>query len=394
MLHHEQFGGVDQLSPPTVLHLAQPVDGGVASVVIDLVRAQRADGLTVHLACPPHGHLPTAAARAGALVHRWPAARGPGPGLVGETRLAAALIRRLRPDILHLHSAKAGLAGRLAARGRVPTVFQPHAWSFDAVDGPTRAFALRWERYATRWTSRLLWVSDDERERGRHAGVRARGRVIPNGVDLARFSAPRPGARAAARAELTALPARTPVVVCVGRLCRQKGQDVLLRAWPSVTAELPGAHLVLVGDGPDREALSAASPPSVRCVGGSDVVRDWYAAADLLVLPSRWEGMALAPLEAMACGLPAVLSQVSGARASLPPAHRDRHLVPVGDAEALATALLHVLGDDESRLRAGREAQEYVRTTHDLRGTTAAVRDLYGELCGLPHPDPRERLVP
>ena len=118
----------------TVFHLVQPVDGGVARVVTDLVRAQVAEGFRTVVACPPGGTLASDAAAAGARVYTWAAAGAPGLQLVREVLTAADLIRRSSPHLVHAHSAKAGLAARLAVRGRVPTVFQPHAWSFDAVE--------------------------------------------------------------------------------------------------------------------------------------------------------------------------------------------------------------------------------------------------------------------
>ncbi|MGW7333806.1 glycosyltransferase family 4 protein, partial [Streptomyces sp. NPDC054840] len=123
--------------PTTVLHLVQPVDGGVARVVTDLVRAQTAEGLRTVVGCPPGGTLGAAARAAGAEVFTWRAGRAPGPRLPAEITGARQVLRQVRPDLLHAHSAKAGLAGRLAARGSLPTVFQPHAWSFDAVGGAT-----------------------------------------------------------------------------------------------------------------------------------------------------------------------------------------------------------------------------------------------------------------
>ena len=90
---------------------------------------------------------------------------------------------------VHLHSSKAGLAGRLALRCRVPTLFQPHAWSFDAVDGLARRGALAWERWATRWAAAVVCVSAAERDSGIRLGVRARYEVVPNGVDLDKFAA-------------------------------------------------------------------------------------------------------------------------------------------------------------------------------------------------------------
>ncbi len=375
----------DELDGLTVLHMAQPVQGGVARVVTDLVGAQVRQGARVVVACPAGGGLGPAVARQGAEVRPWAAGRAPGFALAREVRAADRVIRAVRPDLLHLHSAKAGLAGRLAARGRVPTVFQPHAWSYEAVSGRAARAAARWERGAVRWTARVLCVSEAERASGLRHGVRARWAVVPNGVDTGHFRPP--GHRAAVRAALPALSdlaADAPLVVCVGRLCPQKGQDVLLRAWPAVAARLPGARLALVGDGPDRERLLRAAPPGVLLAGPAADTLPWYQAADVVVQPSRWEGMALAPLEAMACGRPVVVTDVDGARESVPPADAAGCVVPPDDPAALAAALLRLLTDPGLRALSGARAADHARAHHDVRAATAAVTALYTSL--LPRP--------
>ncbi|WNO72624.1 glycosyltransferase family 4 protein [Streptomyces sp. AM8-1-1] len=385
----------------TIFHLVQPVDGGVARVVTDLVRAQVAEGLRPVVACPSGGGLAESAAAAGARVRTWSAVRAPGPGLPKEVLTAARLIRGTGPQLIHAHSAKAGLVARLAVRGRVPTVFQPHAWSFDAVEGSVAGMALKWERYGTRWSTRTLCVSESERRAGERAGIAARWAVIPNGIDLGHFGSPGDAhdedeetGRKRARLALPGagdLPSDAPLVLCVGRLCRQKGQDVLLRAWPRVRELAPGARLVLAGDGPDREQLTGAAPGSVLFAGAVQDIRPWLRAADLVVLPSRWEGMALAPLEAMACGRPVVLSDVSGARESLPPGHEAHCLVPPDDPPALAAALGRLLQDAELRRTLGREAKAHTRATCDVRKTAAAVSGLYQDLLSSPRPSTRKR---
>ncbi|MET8890356.1 glycosyltransferase [Streptomyces griseus] len=373
--------------PLTVLHLVQPVDGGVARVVTDLVRAQAGSGLRPVVACPPGSPLALGAAAAGAEVHGWSVTRAPGPRLAGEVAAARRIVRVSRPDVVHAHSAKAGLAGRIAVRGRIPTVFQPHAWSFEAVGGRTAGLALGWERFGARWADHILCVSESERRTGQEAGITARWSVIHNGVDLDRFRPGGGGDRAEARASLP-LPrgadADAPLVVCVGRLTRQKGQDVLLRAWRRMP--VAGARLVLVGDGPDREGLEASAPPGVQFTGAREDVRPWIRAADVLVLPSRWEGMALAPLEAMACGRPVVLTDVNGARESLPPGHEEHCLVPPEDPEALAAALTALLADPELRASLSRRALRHTRSAFDVRRTAGAVAGLYQELVGMSGP--------
>ncbi|WP_395570763.1 glycosyltransferase [Streptomyces sp. BK79] len=414
-------------SRPRVLHVTQPVDGGVARVVADLTRAQLAAGLRVAVACPD-GDLAAGLRSLGADVRHWPATRSPGPALVAEVRRLARVIDDVRPDLVHAHSAKAGLAGRLAVRGRVPTVFQPHAWSFEAVGGAAAVLALGWERYAARWAARTVCVSEAERLRGVRAGIRGRWTVIPNGVDpgVFRTSAPMDAAGpAGARPPAPGAGPRAPLVVCVGRLCRQKGQDVLLDAWGSVLARVPGARLVLVGDGPERARLTAragaygflggagehgrrpgrpapdpvraglpgegvrpaaGAPASVLFAGAVADAAAWYRAADLVVLPSRWEGMALAPLEAMACGRPVVVTDVDGTRECLPPALVPHCLVPPRDPAALAGAVTGLLLDAPLRTSLGGRGRAHVLARHDVRHTAAAVAALYGELLGTGRP--------
>ncbi|MFE2600709.1 glycosyltransferase family 4 protein [Streptomyces sp. NPDC059396] len=416
----------------TALHLVQPVDGGVARVVLDLIGAQRSAGVRTVVACPPGGPLAEAAARRGAEVHLWHATRAPGSGLPAEVRQVERLVELIRPDLVHAHSAKAGLAGRLAVRGRVPTVFQPHAWSFEAVGGVTGRLARQWERWAVRWTDRVVCVSEAERLTGERAGIRASWSVVHNGVDTGRFAGTyatptgtdststgpgtstdsipagtdtEPGTtltrtaapgRAAARASLPLLAnlePTAPLVVCVGRLCRQKGQDILLRAWRPVVRQMPQARLVLVGDGPDADALRATAPPSVLFAGAVPDTAPWYRAADLVVLPSRWEGMAVAPLEAMASGRPVVLSDVDGARESLPPGRETLCLTPPEDPPALAAAVSTLLRDEPLRETIGRQGRQHVLSTYDVRQTAQAIADVYREVAAVPRPERREPIA-
>ncbi|MGW4914206.1 glycosyltransferase [Streptomyces sp. NPDC004270] len=357
-----------------VLHLAQPVEGGVARVILDLTKAQLTAGLRVTVACPG-GELAESARELGAEVRGWRADRSPGAGLRDEVRRLTRLLDEVRPELVHAHSAKAGLAGRLAVRGRVPTLFQPHAWSFEAVGGVTAALALRWERWGARWAHRVVCVSEAERTTGVRAGIRAPYAVVPNGIDTEHFTPGAPDTRGPSESG-------APLVVCVGRLCPQKGQDVLLRAWPEVLRRVPGARLALVGDGPDREALRRLAPASVEFAGAVPDARPWYRAADLVVLPSRWEGMALAPLEAMACGRPVLVTDVDGARESLPPGHAAHGLVPPGRPGALAGAVAGLLLDPELRASLGDRGRRHVQSTHDVRRTAEAVAELYRELLG------------
>jgi glycosyltransferase involved in cell wall biosynthesis len=331
-----------------VAHVSQPVTAGVAAVVLALATAQHERGWSVTVVCPP-GWLADRARESGIDVCAWPATRGPGPGSAGEVLRLRRILGGLAPEVVHLHSSKAGLAGRLAVRGRRPTIFQPHLWSFEAAPGRLRGAATAWERFAARWTHQLVCVSDDELAAGQAAGIATAAEVVCNGVDTDRL---RPADRQAARWRL-GLDEHAPTAVCVGRLAAQKGQDQLLSAWPAVLAEVPAARLVLVGDGPLAERWRehpVAGHPSVRWWGHSDAVAEHYAAADVVVLPSRAEGMALVPLEAMACARPVVGFDVGGLRQSVAGAGA---VVPAGDEPALAREIAIRLADPARATREG-----------------------------------------
>jgi glycosyltransferase involved in cell wall biosynthesis len=350
-----------------LLHVSQPVEAGVPRVVEGLVADQVARGHDVHVACPPGDGLAHAATERGATVHAWAATRAPGPRVLSETRRLARIVDAVDPDVVVLHSAKAGLAGRLAIRGRRRTIVVPHAWSFEAVRGPVAALSAAWEIVGGRWTDVVVCVSDDEQTAGRAVGVQSRSVVVLNGVDV---EALQPRDRSAARRRLGLSDA--PTVVCVGRLAEQKGQDLLLDAWAEVLDAVPEAQLVLVGDGPERAALEARDTPNVRFVGAQDPT-DFYAAADVVALPSRWEGGPLVPLEAMAMGRPVVAFAVQGVRTAVGDTGT---VLPPGDVRGMAAGLAQFLTDPELAASSGRSARDRALEVADLSSTLRSWDDV------------------
>jgi glycosyltransferase involved in cell wall biosynthesis len=265
------------------------------------------------------------------------------------------LFRRARPAIVHTHTSKAGFVGRLAARlAGVPAVIhQPHGHVFYGYWGPRRtALFVALERLAARWTDAIVTLTprevDEHLERG--IGRAAQYAVVPSGVPTAALRAAAPS-RAAARARL-GLAARAFVVAGVGRLVPIKGFDLLVAALPDVLARVPSTQVVLVGDGEERAALQARAAAlgvgdRLRITGAVTDVTAHLAAADVLVAPSRNEGMGRVLVEAMALGVPVVGTAVGG----IPDVIVDGEcgvLVPPEDPPALAEALVD-LGLDVAR---------------------------------------------
>jgi glycosyltransferase involved in cell wall biosynthesis len=337
-----------------VLHVAQPVEGGTAVVAANLLSDQLDRGWQPVIACPPEGMLWQAAGQLGAQRRTWQSTRSPGPATLGEIKRLRAIIAEIGPDVIHLHSSKAGLAGRLAVRGSIPTVFQPHLWSFQADEGITSRPSKLWERRAARWTDVFVCVSDEELSDGRAAGIAGEAVIVRNGVDTNTI---RPAGDRVALRERLGLPPGL-LVVCVARLTPLKGHDLLLTAWPEVTGSVPDAVLALVGDGPLLDELKQSHPvadgDSVRWLGHRPDATDYLAAADVVVVPSRAEGMALVPLEALATGTPVVAFETGGIGQSVGDAGV---VLRVGDVDGLARELVLRLKDPTRRADEGARAR-------------------------------------
>lgn len=321
---------------PKVLFAAQPTITGVAQCVFDWTTGLRERGWEVVLACPSDGWLGQRCSDAGIPVERWDSVRKPYQGVKREYGQLRAVVAHTAPDVAFLHGSKAGMIGRMLLRSDLPVAFSPHSWSYEASGGIVGWAALQWERRAARWTDAFVCVSAAEADDGRAHGIRGRYVIARNGVDTDAIRPASQEMRRAMRAE-RGIDDDDTCVVCVGRVHRQKGQDILLQAWPHVN--VPGGRLVIVGDGPDLPSARESASPDVRFTGGVD--RDealaWMQAADLLVMPSRWEGMALVPLESLAVGTPVLASDVTGVREAIDPSCGA--VFAPEDADALALAM-------------------------------------------------------
>ena len=168
-----------------------------------------------------------------------------------------------------------------------------------------------------------------------------------------------------------------PSVICVGRICRQKGQDVLVDAWSSVLRAVPEAELVLVGGSVTPSTLPAQLPPRVRLVGQKDDVAPWLQAADVVVAPSRWDGHSVVVLEAMACGRSVVATKAAGAQESLGDSGAT---VAIGQPNELAEAIITRLQDSDLREHEGKAARRRVESLYGAQACARRIGDLYSHV--------------
>ncbi|HXG62895.1 MAG TPA: GT4 family glycosyltransferase PelF, partial [Planctomycetota bacterium] len=298
----------------------------------------------------------------------------------------AALFRRRRPDVVHAHTYKAGMLAGVAARwAGVPAVIvSPHGHIFAPgarIPGvPAGGWKLRFLRWATSaaqaWAHRVTALSETDRSQQIALGLGAASRyvVVPNGIDVERYAAPRPR-----------LFAGRPVVGAVGRFSPEKGQGVLLEAFARARAALPAARLVLVGygeaEGELREAAARAGLGETVVFAGERDSAEVLSSFDVFVQPSLYESQGLAILEAMAAGCPVIATDVGGVRDVV----RDGEtgvLVPAGDPAALAAAIVGLAGAPERADALAARARAWVRERFSVERMVAAYADLYRNLLG------------
>lgn len=337
-----------------------PSIGGAQRVILETGRRLRARGVPVLVVTRHHRGLPRYEEVAGIPTYR--VGFGGAPKAVAALSFilgALLLLWRLRASygLLHCHQMISPMTVGLLARALVrrPLVVMPHR------SGPLGDIGVLTRRRpltgrprlaaARRWADAFICISPAVCAELLALGVPpARLWPIANGVDTARFLP----ASAAERRELRSANGLRagPLVAFAGRLAPEKGLDVLLAAWPAVLARVPAARLLLVGAGDQRRSLEDQAralgvAASVTFAGGRDDVAPLLRAADLFVLPSFAEGLPVALLEAMACGLPCVATDIDGAAQVLRDGATGR-LVPPGDQAALAAALVEGLTSDQA----------------------------------------------
>lgn len=300
----------------------------------------------------------------------------------------AAWLREERPDVVHTHSSKAGILGRLAARlaGVSKVVHTYHGFGFhERQNRLVRGFYVALERLCVALSDWTLFVSEDNRRWGERLGLAQLGRhsILRSGVRLAEL--PAEVDRGRKRAELGCT-GGGPLVVSVGNLKPQKDPEAFVRVAARCVEAEPEARFLLIGDGELRARVEGQL--AARGLQGKVLLPGWrrdtaeiLAAADLFVLTSLWEGLPRALVEAMKTGLPCVCYAAGGVRDIL----RDDEngcLVEPGDEEGMARRILALLREPERARALGRKAAASIGQEFDIDGMVRSQESLYASLAG------------
>jgi len=285
-----------------------------------------------------------------------------------------------RPDILHCHLIPSNIIAKpLGALLGVPVVIN-HDHTNDTRRAESRLL-LALDRFSNRFASHIVAVSASCRDFliTRESIPSSDVTLVPNAIDLRRFS-PAVARRDQARVEL-GLPASARVVAGVGRLNPQKNFSLFLDIAAQLAPRFSDLHFLLAGDGPEEKMLreKAAALGIADRVTFSGYVADTrlvYLAADVLLMPSRYEGLPMTLLEAMAMGLPVVASQLDGI-AEVIGDGREGFLVPSDDAALFVESTAALLQDAELSSRIAQNARAKVEASFSVERMTSAVEEIY-----------------
>ncbi len=279
------------------------------------------------------------------------------------------LIQRIKPDLVHTHSSKAGILGRLAAhRLGVKNIFTAHGWAF--AEGTSRSrklISIPPEIIAAKWCNRIITVSAADRELAiqQHISKAEKFITIHNGIsDISEQLIARPDNE-------------TPVLAMVARIAPPKNFLVLLNALALISSKF---ILRIVGDGPELNqvrdhAKNIGINEKVEFMGSRDDVPEILSSSDIFILSSDWEGFPISILEGMRAGLPIIASNVGGISEAVIEGVNG-HLVERKDTHALSRAIRLLIEDPEKRVKMGQRSRQLfleIGTTETMLEATDKV---------------------
>ena len=296
------------------------------------------------------------------------------------------LFQAEKPDVVHTHSSKAGILGRLAAAmAGIPVVIHTyHGFGFhDGQNALVKNIYVFLERLCARFTTRLVYVSRANATYAERHGLgdAAAAEIIRSGIHLSDF----PAKVDAAKLKMSAgIGMHKPVVLSIGNLKPQKNAADFVAAAAKVSAKVPEARFVFLGDGPQKTALQARAfalgiGDKIQFLGWRRDGAQWLAAADVFAMTSLWEGLPRSLVEAMKTGLPSVCYATDGVVDLLRDGQNGRLIAP-GDVDAFAARLVELLTDEGMRRRMGEAAAASIGPEFDIDGMVRTQEALYERL--------------
>lgn len=281
-------------------------------------------------------------------------------------------VENFKPDVVHCHSSAAAFLGRLAVRGKIKTIYTAHGWGFNIGMNPFVRFGvLLVEKLNARYTDSYICVAEFVKKLGLkyHLAPENKFKVIYNGVNIS----PATEAKDPAGVKL----------IFVGRLAEPKRPELTIEAISRLPDEMKNKiKFIIIGDGPKKnylKNLAATKKINVEFLGAlpKDRAISELARGDIFVFISAWEGFPYTILEAMACGLPVLASNVGGVAEAV---DNTCGILVNNDAGQISEAVLKLVSDKESRIKMGERAREIVAQKFSLEKMLKEVEDIYAKI--------------
>ncbi|WP_462405926.1 glycosyltransferase family 4 protein [Gracilibacillus sp. Marseille-QA3620] len=297
------------------------------------------------------------------------------------------IIKKYSPDVVYMHSSKAGAIGRLANLGMKNTsLYNPHGWSFNMECGCFEKTAYRWiERFLARFCTKIIAISEYEKESALENRIcrDSKIKVIFNGIDV------QDSYRKSKKHTLTkrdlGIPDDAYVFGTVGRLAKQKAPDIFIDFASLIKKQIPKAYFIMVGDGDEISEIQAmiereGLKESVLITGWVDDPMQYIPLFDQAFLLSRWEGFGLVLAEYMLAEKPIIATSVD----AIPEVIENGVngiLVPPDDANSVYEAAQLLYKDDDYRMNIVLNQLKCVKLKFDISRVACETEALYKEIC-------------
>lgn len=348
--------------------------GGAQANVYDLISKYYVD-YEIHLMTGDLGLLTANVSNLGIKVHIIPNLKR-NIQLMGDLlaiKECVSLIHKIKPDIIHAHSSKAGVVGRVAGWiCKVPVVFTAHGWGFTpGTPNKRRMVALIAEKLLASLTTKLICVSENDRQLALSLGVGNKNSlvVVRYGINNIPVNRANPSQQ-------------PPRLIMVARFNEQKDQITLLKAIAQLKDE--SIHLDLVGSGPFWESCKALAKllgieNQVDFLGDRLDVADLLAQSQIFILSTNYEGLPISILEAMRAGLPVIATSVNGIPEEVVDGETGL-LVPRQDVQALVDALQTLIQSPELRQQMGKAGRQKFEQEFTIERMTSEIKALYEQI--------------
>lgn len=369
-----------------VLHITQAVIGGTLEYIKLFFNNIDVSKFEVELICPSYGPMKQQIEALGFNVYTVEMKRK--INLVSDLSSyiqVSRLIKKIKPDIIHIHSSKAGVIGRIAAyRNKIPNVYNPHGWSFsmDISNRKKNMYAFI-EKKCSKYCNFVINISDEEQKLALKYNICSENKMktIYNGIDLTKYDG---NFNKKQILKELCIPEDSYVIGMVARLSKQKSPKTFLAIAAKLHTKIRNAYFILVGDGELMSELNEMIDTlgirkNIRITGWTNRVNQYISVFDVGILTSKWEGFGLVLAEYMASMKPVIASNVGGIPNVIKDNYNGRLIYP-DDIEGFCDAIISIKNNVTLREKYVKNGYDVVRKKFNIKRVIDEHEKLYLEI--------------